>query len=406
MSFVQRTLSLAIIPIASLLVLRVIYPDGFQALQEVAQPYITNTHFTHFFPSSQPSRSELPLFFTAVTQGSHVDKIAIMAVETAKLGYPITFVTGRVFEDKISKLHPNIKFSPLLGSDDLMNEEDMKTWASLTGAERELFVMKKVLVDTMPQNHDTMQALYQDFRRKHGNSKPLITLFDQTLTGHYPLLFGAPGIKPDSSIGLSIAPLSLDSNDTYPFRTGKPPHTGPDAKSIHWAAYLKSREEPFNKELSKYWWEKLSKMGAKCNTYPTIFSAFNAMGDRLLTYGIPEFEFPRSDITQDIRWFGALQGKGPKSSGEVKAILLPWWDDIAAAKEEGRKIIVVGQGTLHLDPSDLVLPTLEGLKNRSDVLVIATFVGSEPEDVSELVVPENARVAKYIPYDHLLPQVS
>ena len=75
------------------------------------------------------------------------------------------------------------------------------------------------------------------------------------------------------------------------------------------------------------------------------------------------------------------------------------------AKQAGKKIVAVSQGTVETDLSNLVLPTLEALKDRNDVLVVATTVAVEPGEVPDLVMPYNARVAKFVPYDLLLPMV-
>jgi hypothetical protein len=48
---------------------------------------------------------------------------------------------------------------------------------------------------------------------------------------------------------------------------------------------------------------------------------------------------------------------------------------------------------------------LEALKDRTDVLIIATTVAVEVVDIPDLVVPSNTRIAKFVPYDLLLPQV-
>jgi UDP:flavonoid glycosyltransferase YjiC (YdhE family) len=52
-----------------------------------------------------------------------------------------------------------------------------------------------------------------------------------------------------------------------------------------------------------------------------------------------------------------------------------------------------------------LLPTLEALKDRTDVLIIATTVAVEVADIPDLVVPSNTRMAKFVPYDLLIPQV-
>lgn len=176
---------------------------------------------------------------------------------------------------------------------------------------------------------------------------------------------------------------------------------------MHAKAYKEYYSEYYVKELNEAWWAKLREMGAVQDRYPGIMEAFNMAPDHLLTLGIPEFEFPRSDLRSNVHWFGAFKKAGAKGDDKKKKPELPsWWDDIAKAKSEGKKIVAVSQGTVEADLEDVLLPTIEALKERDDVLVIATTVLVEPGDVKNLVVPGNTRVAKFVPYDLLLPLVS
>ncbi|KAF2279850.1 UDP-Glycosyltransferase/glycogen phosphorylase [Westerdykella ornata] len=348
--------------------------------------------------------SQTPLIFASVPHISHLEKVAAVALELASIGYPIKFLTGRAFENLISNLHPNIEFAPFLGLDGLMTEEDMKTLMSLPPKEKELFATKKAFVDGMKDHHNSIQREAAAFRQKHGDTKPLVILFDMSLTGHYPVLLGAPGIRPDASIAISTAALVLDSNDTFPFKVGKVPDTSENARDVHWAACQEYFETPFYKELHKHWEAKLRELGATKEPFPGVYDAMNTVSDYLATQGIPEFEFPRSDIRTDIRYFGAL--KNLKKTGGEAAELPTWWDDIRKAKAEGKKIVAVSQGTVEVNPQELILPTISALKDREDVLVIATLVAFEPSEVLGEEVPENARVAKFVPHDMLLPLVS
>lgn len=83
-----------------------------------------------------------------------------------------------------------------------------------------------------------------------------------------------------------------------------------------------------------------------------------------------------------------------------------WWGDVARAKQDRKRIVVVSQGTVETNLEDLLLPTLEALKGRDDVLVIASTVVAEPDETPGYRVRGNARVTKFVPYDLLLPYVS
>ena len=325
----------------------------------------------------------------------------------ADLGYPITLITGRAFEKEILGLHPKIKFLPLHGDGNWMTEELAGKLAKLPpwSEESELLMQQTAFVDTMQPMHETVQKVFRDFRAEYGDKKPLISLYDGAATGHMPVLLGAPGIRADSSLAIALHPLTLDSNDTYPSHVDKLPEIGPDAKLIHWKASQQERVQHYRtREMDIYWTAKLREMGVKQDPLPTFFHALGSLSDHLMNLGIPEFEFPRSDLRANVHFFGALRSTKKSDCAEVE--LPDWWNDIAEAKQEGKKIVAVSQGTVQTNLQDLLIPTLEAVKSRNDVLVIATTVVVEPEDVPDFVLPANARVAKFIPYDHLLPFVS
>ena len=392
MAFFSRLLTVAIVPLIALVALQFYVPD-----------YLQSTGLTHLFSKNLPARSDTPIVISSFTLWSHYEKVAKLALVLAEIGYPIIFITGRIFEKDVTNLHPLITFQPLLDDEDKMSQEDFTTYASETPSlEREVFITKITLIDSIKPTHNTLQQVFRDFRDKHGNSKPLISLFDTPVIGSHPILLGAPGIKPDSNIVVNCHPLIVDSNDTFPPFQGKIPHTGPDANAVHRQAYLDQRDEYQAITLSKWYWEALNELGAQTDRY--LFDAMHALPDQILSLGVPEFEFPRSDLRPNVHYLGAM--KAPKKAQRKEPDLPPWWKDIVEAKQKGKKIVAVSQGTIETDLSNLVLPTLEALKDRDDVIVVATTVAVEPADVPDLVVPHNGRVAKFVPYDLLLPMVS
>jgi UDP:flavonoid glycosyltransferase YjiC (YdhE family) len=131
--------------------------------------------------------------------------------------------------------------------------------------------------------------------------------------------------------------------------------------------------------------------------------SMHSVTDRILALGAPEFEFPRHDLRPTVHYLGAL--KNPNKTSSKQPDLPAWWYEVVEAKKRGKKIVAVSQGTVETDLTNLVLPTLEALEDREDVMVVATTVAFEPEEVQDLVVPANARVAKFVPYDLLLPMV-
>ncbi|KAJ4993422.1 udp-glucuronosyl udp-glucosyltransferase [Stagonosporopsis vannaccii] len=387
----QRILVLAIVPLITLV-----------ALQSYLHSYFYPSSIMALFGGKLPDRSETPIVVSAVTHWSHYEKIAKVAVVLANLGYPIIFITGRIFEKDVQSLHPRISFHPFIGGDDKMSAEDYDTYMSKApGLERELFIMRTALIGSMRPGHETLQQVFREFRDKYGKSKPLISLFDTPVIGHHPVLLGAPGIKPDASVIVSCHPLTMNSNDSFPFYVGKAPHTGPDARAVHRQAISDQQDDYQTFTLSSWYWEALKEHEAYTDRY--LMDSMHSVTDQILSLGVPEFEFPRSDIRPVIHYFGAL--KNTKDEDVERKDLPTWWSEVVEAKRQGKKIVAVSQGTVETDLNDLVLPTLEALKHREDVITIATTVAVEPTDVENLVVPRNAHVAKFIPYDLLLPMV-
>ena len=82
------------------------------------------------------------------------------------------------------------------------------------------------------------------------------------------------------------------------------------------------------------------------------------------------------------------------------ATLPAWWDDVAASAVP---VVLVTQGTLNVDPHDLIEPAFAAL-GRQRVLVVAT-TGRADDASLPFPAPPNARVAGLVPYGALLPRV-
>ncbi|EFX00246.1 glycosyl transferase family protein [Grosmannia clavigera kw1407] len=124
--------------------------------------------------------------------------------------------------------------------------------------------------------------------------------------------------------------------------------------------------------------------------------------DAIAQIGIPEFEFPRSDFPRGFRFAGIVPPSIPTAVPEF-----PWWNKLILNSqrrlEERARVVVVAQGTVEMDPAQLILPTLRLLANRQDVLTVA-ILGSRSARLPEgIKLPHNACIANYLPYDAVLP---
>lgn len=111
-----------------------------------------------------------------------------------------------------------------------------------------------------------------------------------------------------------------------------------------------------------------------------------------LQLGAKGFEYPQSDLPGHVRFVG------PVRPSPVQGWTQPnWWPDLDA----GRPVVVLNQGTVATDPTELLQPGLAALADE-DVLVVAVTGGRDPRELGPL--PANARAERYVPFDRLLPK--
>jgi MGT family glycosyltransferase len=110
---------------------------------------------------------------------------------------------------------------------------------------------------------------------------------------------------------------------------------------------------------------------------------------------VPAFEYPRRDLPPQVRFVGPLLPPVPPA-----AELPAWWEQVTSS---ARKVVLVTQGTISTDPSELLRPALEALA-REPVHVIAVTGGPDPAEVGP--VPANAHVERFVPFGPLMPHLS
>ncbi|HEY5787051.1 MAG TPA: nucleotide disphospho-sugar-binding domain-containing protein [Microlunatus sp.] len=114
---------------------------------------------------------------------------------------------------------------------------------------------------------------------------------------------------------------------------------------------------------------------------------------------VPEFEYPRHDLPAQVRFVGALRPE-PLAGRQLP----PWWAEFLS---DDRSAVLVSQGTLRPDLSELVLPTIAALAGTGHQVVVTTGAGSMADLRAGLGhgVPDWLRVARWIPYEDVLPHV-
>jgi UDP:flavonoid glycosyltransferase YjiC (YdhE family) len=110
--------------------------------------------------------------------------------------------------------------------------------------------------------------------------------------------------------------------------------------------------------------------------------------------GTPAFEYPRSDLPPQVHFIGPLLPDPP--AGFVTP---EWWPEL----RDRRPVVLVTQGTIATESSDLIAPSLRALAGEN-VLVIATTGGAPIESV--MLDPPETRPDPFVYYAPLVPHAS
>lgn len=127
-----------------------------------------------------------------------------------------------------------------------------------------------------------------------------------------------------------------------------------------------------------------------------------------LQLALPSLELP-ARTPKHLKFAGSLPLK-PLSHWQN--LEYPSWfeDDVRKARGQQKRVIVVAQGTETPDFGELIIPTIKGLADRDDIVVVAILCRKgaslteqgDGDAAGPFVLAPNARVVDYFPYDALL----
>lgn len=124
-----------------------------------------------------------------------------------------------------------------------------------------------------------------------------------------------------------------------------------------------------------------------------------------LQLALPSLELP-ARTPKHLKFAGSLP---LKPISHWKNLEYPSWfeDDVRKARDKQKRVIVVAQGTETPDFNELIIPTIKGLADRDDIVVVAILCRkgaslTDGDAEGPFVLASNARVVDYFPYDALL----
>ncbi|HTF61642.1 MAG TPA: nucleotide disphospho-sugar-binding domain-containing protein [Edaphobacter sp.] len=210
-----------------------------------------------------------------------------------------------------------------------------------------------------------------------------LILADSLYWGTLPMLVGPRDMRPAiAHLGISV--VNIGSGKNIPMRPDETPEQRDAELQLRERLMLQPAQQAVNAALAS--------LGYPALPCP-ILEAMTALPDLYLHPGIESFEYP--DSNSKVRYIGAL----PTPAGQPT--LPEWWQHLDRTK----RIVLVTQGTIaNRDFGQVIAPALVALGGREDVTIIVT-TGGQPVESIPVPIPSNARIASFLPYAQIMPEI-
>jgi MGT family glycosyltransferase len=301
-------------------------------------------------------------------------------------GHEVAFLSGSALRSRIEDI--GAKFHALPEGADI----DLRDFASVApelksmqpGPDWLRVAMERIFVDTVPAQHKGLQQVLKEFPAD-------VIIGDDMIFGVLPMLLGPVSKRPPIVLcGTSI--LHWQREDGAPHFVGLPPAITEEQRD-HYAAIYREHDSVIYRPVA----DRLNRILKTMRVGPLSMNLLDSvvdLADAYLQLTVPSFEFPR-DFPPSVHFVGTppmIPNQAP----------LPSW---AHELDGSRKVVLVTQGTLANHNFGLLIgPTLAALADEPDLLVVAT-AGGRPIDVIPGPIPANARLASYLPFEWILPEV-
>jgi len=188
-----------------------------------------------------------------------------------------------------------------------------------------------------------------------------------------------------------VSPLTMSSRDTAPFGLALKPSTSPLGRL---------RNRILNKVVDRVIYGEANEHNARIRRrlhLPPLGKSimdFARDADLYLQGSTASFEYPRTDMPENVRFIGASVPQPPTGWTPPS-----WWHEL-----DHHRVVLVTQGTINNDYDQLIRPAIRALADEG-VLVVVTTGSKPPEAVGIDPLPGNVLVERFIPYAHLMPKI-
>ncbi len=316
----------------------------------------------------------------------HLNPLLAVARILKSRGDDVVLTTATALASRVTEA--GVRFAPLAPEADIdfrrIDEIVPDRERLPPGPVREGYVFKRVFLDPMPAQARTLRDLID-------SERPDVVVVDQIFCGSTPIFLDRTRPRPPL-VTLGVSFLPLDRPDGAPLWLGLPPAS--DAVTRRRYAELDAQVEASFEPVRAYTDELLRGLGVP-PLDGSLMQARVMHCDAYLMPTVPAFEYDFYALPDHVRFIGALVA--PPGTAPVP----DWWGEL----DGDRRVVLVTQGTVaNTDFGQLIEPTLTALAERDDLLVVVTTGGRPVEEIA-VPIPQNARLATFLPFASLLPKV-
>lgn len=351
--------------------------------------------------ATSPQASKPLLLFTSFPGDGHTVPLLRVASALAQREYEVAYLGAKMYEQKIAAL--GFEYFEAI---DPFTPEKFQRLGQLKsqpfGPANLALTMDAVFWETMAARHERLTATLEALKERDP-ARQIIVIEDSINSSTIAFKYGKPLPKGfdryPKAIGICPSPLLASSIDTAPAPLGLPMDSTPSGRMRNKAIRKLISEGP-NVPLIGARDRALRACGATSLPKHDPMDDFYVNHDALLMLCSPSLDYPITDIPGNVHFMGCL----PRQPLNPDLQYPDWWPEVVAAKADpsGKKVVFVTQGTVSFQPRELIVPTMEALAEREDVLVVVVMGARDARLPEDVPVPSNVRVVDYFPYDAVL----
>jgi UDP:flavonoid glycosyltransferase YjiC (YdhE family) len=327
-----------------------------------------------------PSAPKRILFANFPADG-HFNPLTSLATTLKKQGFDVRWYTSETYKPKLEKLQ--IPHFPFKQAFDISKADIDTVFPERATKKSQVAKLKFDLINAFilrgPEYYADLQQIHMEFPFD-------LVIADCAFTG-------IPFVKELMKIpviAIGVMPLMESSVDLAPTGLAITP-SGSFGGKLKQAFLRKISDSLIFRTPNKVMHKMFTDFNIPHN-HESVFDMLIKKSDYLLQSGTPSFEYYRSDLSNNIRFIGALL---PDSNTQHKQ----WFD---SRLNKYSRIVLVTQGTVEKDTRKIIEPTLEAFKD-SNVLVIATTGGSNTQKLRAKYHQENIIIEDFIPFQDVMP---